>query len=301
MEEANCLITILTPTFNRRDKLPILFESLQKQTASGFQWLIIDDGSTDDTAEYVRSLLSDKFEISYHYKKNGGKHTALNYSHPYIKGEYVCIVDSDDYLVPDAVESMANLISKYGADETIACYSFQKGRKDGRALVKSVPKEPIVSNHIDFRLNGNRPGDCCEVEKTAVLKMFPFPEFEGEKFLSEGYLWVNIARQYNTVYVDKVVYICEYLEGGLTKSGRKMRLKSPKGGMETSNAFLSAKDKPRLNFKLTIKQMWLYICYGKLAGYSFSALKKKCNRKGLFVINYPAGLLLYIVWSFLYC
>lgn len=300
MDTGKYFLTILTPTYNRQDKLPILFESLQNQTVSGFQWLVIDDGSNDNTEDYVRGLRTDKFVIEYHRKENGGKHTALNYSHPYIKGDYVCIVDSDDYLTKDAIESISNLIQQYGKDEKIACYSFQKGGKNGEALVKNVPDKPVVSNHIDFRLNGNRPGDCCEVEKTSVFKEFPFPEFPGEKFISEGYLWVNIGLRYNTVYINKVIYMCEYLEGGLTNLGRKMRIKSPKGGMETCNAFLSAKDKPRLNLKLTLKQMWLYICYGKFAGCSFADMKEKCKRKILLIINYPAGLLMYRMWNALY-
>ena len=300
MDTGKYLLTILTPTYNRRDRLPALFESLQNQTVYGFQWLVIDDGSNDNTEDYIRGLRTDRFVIEYHRKENGGKHTALNYAHPYIKGDYVCIVDSDDYLTNDAVQSIFNLIKQYGANEEIACYSFQKGEKNGEAMVKNVPDEPVVSNHIDFRLNGNRPGDCCEVEKTSVFREFPFPEFPGEKFISEGYLWVNIGLKYNTVYINKVIYMCEYLEGGLTNSGRKMRIKSPKGGMETCNVFLSAKDKPRLNLKLTIKYLWLYICCGKFAGYSFSDMKEKCNRKGLLVINYPAGLLMYKLWSVLY-
>ena len=300
MDTCKCLLTILTPTYNRRDKLPILFESLQNQTVYGFQWLVIDDGSSDNTDEYIHGLKTDRFEIEYHCKENGGKHTALNYAHPYIKGEYVCIVDSDDYLTHDAVESISALIQQYRSDKSIACYSFQKGGKNGEPLVRNIPVKPVVSNHIEFRLNSNRPGDCCEVEKTSVFREFPFPEFPGEKFISEGYLWVNIGLHYNTVYVSKVIYMCEYLEGGLTNSGRKMRIKSPKGGMETSNAFLSAKDKPRLNMKLTLKQLWLYICYGKFAGYSFRDLHEKCNRKGLLVVNYPAGLLMYKLWSVLY-
>lgn len=300
MNTEKCFLTILTTTYNRRDKLPVLFESLKNQTVSGFQWLVIDDGSSDNTDEYIRELKSDRFVIEYHRKENGGKHTALNYAHPYIKGDYVCIVDSDDYLTADAVESISYLIRQYSTDETIACFSFQRGGKNGEALVKNVPDEPIVSNHIDFRLNGNRPGDCCEVEKTSVFRKFPFPEFPGEKFISEGYLWVNIGLHYNSVYVNRVIYICEYFEGGLTSSGRKMRMKSPKGSMETCNVFLSAKDKPRLNMKLTIKQLWLYICCGKYAGYSFKDMKEKCNRKGLLVINYPAGLLMYRLWRILY-
>ena len=294
-------LTVLTPTYNRKDRLPALYESLMKQTVKDFQWLIVDDGSTDDTSSYIYGFESAGFDIDYYYKPNGGKHTALNYSHPYIKGEYVCIVDSDDFLIPEAIEQILSLIDSYKDNDQIAVYSFQKGSAEDKALVRDMPDEPLVSDHISFRLNGNRLGDCFEIVKTCVFKEFPFPEFEGEKFVSEGYLWVNIGLKYKTVYCNKVIYICEYLEGGLTSSGRKMRVKSPLGGMEVCNLFLSVKKSPRLCMKVTIKQLLLYICFGKIAKLSYSDLYMKCNRRALFVLFYPAGWLMYRKWKKNYC
>ena len=99
-------ITVFTPTYNRAYILPKLYESLKKQTCMNFEWLIIDDGSTDDTSEVVKTFKTDKFPILYYYKKNGGKHTAMNYSHPYINGDLLFIVDSDDVLTNDAIETI---------------------------------------------------------------------------------------------------------------------------------------------------------------------------------------------------
>ena len=102
------LLTIITPTYNRADCLPLCWRSLCAQTVFDFQWLIVDDGSTDDTAAVVRDLQArtDRFSIDYVSKPNGGKHTALNASHPHIRGEYVTVLDSDDTLTPDAVETI---------------------------------------------------------------------------------------------------------------------------------------------------------------------------------------------------
>lgn len=301
MELMNVLLTILTPTFNRRNKLPQLFNSLEKQTVKGFQWLVIDDGSEDGTEEYIRSLHPVGYCIDYYRKQNGGKHTALNYSHEYIKGEFICIVDSDDYLLYDAVETISNSIKAFEYDRNIACLSFQKGRSPTEALVKKMPDKPVVSNHIDFRLNENRPGDCCEIVRTSVFKEFPFPEFPGERFISEGYLWINIGKKYKSVYFNKIIYICEYLSDGLTNSGRRMRVKSPLGGMATSNAFLSVKNKPKLRIKILIKQILLYICYGKIAGLSFNKMKRKCVKPFFMTLFYPFGILMYIFWRRKYC
>lgn len=297
---SSVLLTVITPTYNRSNEIRRLTESLMNQTIGGFQWLVIDDGSTDDTEAYFANLQVSKFEIEYHKKDNGGKHTALNYAHSFIKGDYVFIVDSDDYLIPDAIETVSRRIAEFKDNQRIACLSFQRGADSIRPLVE-FPNDVSISNHIDFRLNEKRPGDCAEVVRTDVFKEFPFPEFEGERFMSEGYLWVNIALHYDTVYIKKIIYICEYLPGGLTKSGSKLRIKSPLGRMENSNAFLSAKGMPRIRARIALKQVLLYICSGKFAGFKYADMRRKCNRPSMMTICYPMGLLLYVVWKWKYC
>ena len=100
-------VTVLTPTYNRGHLLGKLYDSLCRQTDKSFQWLIIDDGSVDNTEDVVKNFCAmNVLSIEYHKKNNGGKHTALNYSHSYIKGGYVVIVDSDDYLLPCAIEEI---------------------------------------------------------------------------------------------------------------------------------------------------------------------------------------------------
>lgn len=300
MSGDNCALTILTPTFNRRKELSKLVHSLDAQTVKGFQWLVIDDGSTDQTRDYIQSLHPVGYVIDYHYKVNGGKHTALNCAHPYIRGEYVCIVDSDDRLIPEAVAIICEAIRTYGGDSTIACLSFQRGRDASQPLVRGMPDRPVISNHIDYRLNGRRFGDCCEVVRAEVLKEFPFPEYPGERFVSEGIFWVQMGKKYRTVYDNRVIYICDYLEGGLTRSGRGMRLKSPLGGMATCNAFLSAKRDPALSMRLAVKKTWMYICYGKCAGFSYRQMKAQCERPGLMAFNYPIGIVLYRLFRWKY-
>lgn len=97
-------LTVLTPTYDRAYTLTRVYESLVKQTKQDFQWIIIDDGSSDGTEELIMSFPKTGFELEYHKKSNGGKHTALNYAHQFIKGEMVVIVDSDDYLTDDAAD-----------------------------------------------------------------------------------------------------------------------------------------------------------------------------------------------------
>lgn len=293
-------LTILTPSYNRAHCLQSLYESLEAQTNHDFQWLVIDDGSTDGTQELFKNLKSDSFFIEYHSKKNGGKHTAINYAHNYIKGEYTFIVDSDDTLTSNAVQEVLNVIEKYKKNKNIKIFSFLRGSNISDPFNKDFPDGEIVSNHIDFRLNANRPFDCAEIVESDIFCARKFPVFEAERFLGEGYLWTYWGFRYDTVYVNKVIYICAYLEGGLTKSGRSMRMKCPLGGMENSNTYLESCHDRRVNTKLLIKEVMLFICYGKLARKNIKQMYKQCHRKILLLFLYPLGVLLYYHWKRLY-
>lgn len=293
-------LTILTPTYNRSNTLPTLYKSLCNQTYQNFQWLVIDDGSSDETYLYFKNNLNDNFLIDYYYKPNGGKHTALNYSHKYIKGELVCIVDSDDWLLPDAVDTIIKEWQKYKNNKKIRGLTFQKGKSWNSAICDKFEDKSIISNHIDYRVNGKRKGDCCEVITTDTFKEFPFPEFKNEKFLGEGYLWNNIGFKYDIVYIKKIIYICDYLDGGLTKSGRILRLNCPLGGMENSKSFLKSDTNRKVNLKILIKESWLYVCYAKFAGYKYTEIIRTTPKKLFVSINYIFGLFLYFFWKHKY-
>ena len=292
-------LTILTPSYNRSREMGKLIESLKKQTNKNFQWLVIDDGSTDNTEKIFEGFNDQNtdFEVEYHKKTNGGKHTALNYAHPYIKGEWTCIVDSDDYLADNAVEEIVNAIKNYEHLNSICVISFLRGTNTTNPFNDNFPAEPTISNHIDFRINAKRGGDCCEVIRTNVLKEHPFPEYDGERFLGEGYLWNYTGFHYDTVYINKVIYICEYLEGGLTKSGRAMRIKCPYGGMANSNSFLEKSSTRKVKSSILHKEGMLFVCYGKFAGLSFFEIIERCRNRALAIIDYIPGVLLYHYWK----
>jgi len=258
-------LTILTPTYNRAKYLKRLYESLNEQTVKSFQWLVIDDGSTDETEETVHSFTKHTYLVNYKKKPNGGKHTALNYSHPYIKGEMVCIVDSDDWLLPNAVEEILKMKQKYFKTDSILMFVFLKGYSEKEAVCNTFPDGISISNRIDFIINAHRNGDCCEVVATDELTKYPFPEYADEKFLGEGYLWNRVGFKCKTAYINKVLYICEYLEGGLSKSGRRLRIKCPKGGMENCNSFFYSSDCNRIDKTVLRKEAILFVCYGKFA------------------------------------
>lgn len=255
-------LTILTPLYNRTEYIERMYESLSAQTRKDFQWLVVDDGSKVSSEEAFAKIAGKApFAVEYHYKENGGKHTALNFSHPYIKSDYVLILDSDDTLTPDAVETVCRYTEKYKDNNEVGIFSFLRGT-DAEHPLANFPKEEQLSDHITFRINENRPGDCCEVVRTDVFREFPFPVFGDERFLSEAHLWINSAKKYKTVYVKKVIYLNDYQPGGLTDAGHNMRRKYPLGGMYTQKLGL---DK-RFRFSYRAKRAILLLYYGRLAG-----------------------------------
>ncbi len=291
------MITILTPTYNRKENLKNLYRSLLRQTNQNFQWLIIDDGSSDNTKEIVESFNNNNFRIDYYYKKNGGKHTALNYSHQYIKGDWVFVVDSDDTLTENAIALVYEYIEKYGSRKDIGSFAFLKSDYSGKVLAPQLYKNDYISNVIDYRVNSNVKGDQAEVYRTEIFKRFKFPVFEGEKFLGEDYLHINAAYISNTVYVNRVIYLCEYMDGGLTKSGRKMRIQNPLGGMVHGSLYFSK----RFKFKYRVKGMMLYICYGLFAKKTLIELfKNSSDNKYLFLFSCPISFILNWFWRWKY-
>jgi len=290
-------LTILTPSYDRAGLLPKLYSSLNAQTIKDFQWLIIDDGSTDGTEDVVDRFVNEGYAIDYHKKANGGKHTALNYSHQYIRGAAVCIVDSDDRLLPDAVEKILARKKEYFNGKNVRSLTFLRGKTPNDPLCGNFPEGPEVSNHIEFRINGHRKGDCCEIIDTTVFKEFPFPEHPGERFLGEGYLWNNAGFKYDTVYIPEILYICEYLEGGLTRSGRSLRIRCPLGGMDNSNSFFGSGEGRTVDPKTLRKEAMLFVCYGKFAGLSRKDIIDRCKRKELAAKYYMLGWMLYVYWK----
>ena len=142
------LLTVLTPTYNRGKYLPRIYDSLKNQTNNNFKWVVVDDGSTDDTAKIFEDIEKDNsiLDISFYHKENGGKHTAINFAMPYVDSDLVLILDSDDYLTNDAVQLISDKWQQYKNDSNICGFSFLKGRNIGEPLTVWYPEDEFVSN-----------------------------------------------------------------------------------------------------------------------------------------------------------
>lgn len=286
------LLSIVTPTYNRAHLLKNCFASLQNQTDSDFEWIIVDDGSTDNTQEIVSTFQSDLFPVISVRKENGGKHTALNTAMEHVRGQYVLILDSDDMLTEDAVSLIRNKWKSYANDQNVAVLILLRGHSKADPLCTgTICDQP--TEMLRYKRRHIHSSDCCEVIRADVMRQFPFPVFENERFLSEGALWNRVALQYQCVYVNEVIYICEYLEGGLTKSGRGMRIRNPKGGMYSSKLNMH----PRNYFSRRVKNGLLYCCYGFFAGLSPRSILAETPYKLLVLLCLLPGWLLFLYWG----
>lgn len=215
-------LTIFTPTYNREKYLSRLYESLKKQKFKDFEWLIIDDESTDNTIELIKKFINEKneFQINFVRIEHGGKHRALNKAFDIAKGEYFFIVDSDDYIADDAVEKIYEWIEETRDIEYLAGFSglrrSESGISGGKPLVN---KQGWIDASNLERLKYQLLGEKAEVYRTEILRKHKFPEFENEYFVSEDVCWNAIAHEgYKLRWYNHVIYIFEYLDTGLTKS-----------------------------------------------------------------------------------
>lgn len=233
VEGRECMVTIFTPIYNRKHTIGKLYESLKRQTDRRFEWIVIDDGSTDDVEELIRQWEREEcdFPIRFRRVPNGGKHRAVNLGVGMAEHEAFFIVDSDDHLVPEAVEFVNLRFKEIEGDMRFAGISGLRGLTED-SPVGGWPK--FGADYVDAtnleRKKFHLLGDKAEVYKTSILKKFPFPCFEKENFLTEGIVWDRIAREgYQIRWFKKVIYLCAYLEDGLTRAGFRKFLDNPCG------------------------------------------------------------------------
>ncbi len=224
-------ITVFTPTYNRGYMIETLYKSLQRQTFTDFEWLVIDDGSSDHTEELVEKWLKEEngFSIRYYKVKNGGKHRAINKATDLAKGKLFFIVDSDDHLTEDALEQIINWEKTLPHEQRFCGVAGNRGKSKDDFIGTTFDGEYIDATSLE-RNKYNITGDKAEVFYTEVLKNYKFQEFDGESFITEATVWDRMAYDgFKIRWFNQTIYICDYLEDGLTKNIREIFAKNPLG------------------------------------------------------------------------
>lgn len=287
------IVTVLTPTFNRAHTLSKCYMSLNNQTNKNFEWIIVDDGSEDNTHQLVKTWIEESsIPIKYYYKHNGGKHTAVNHGISYADSDYILILDSDDILLDKAIETVIYYWNKYSSNKDIASVVFLKSYNNNGIVGDLFPYEEFISNPFECRQKYGVKGDKAETFKTSILKDYKYPEIPGEKFIGEGLVWNRIGKKYNSVYINKVIYMCEYLNDGLTSAGRLLRINNPLGGMLIHN---EGQVRPA-SVKSRIKNAIMYTTYGFFAKKKFNNILAESMSKYKTFLLLPISYCVYRYW-----
>lgn len=287
-------LTILTPVYNRKDTIERLFRSLLAQSNMEFEWLIVDDGSSDGLGDVV-ALFDAPFPIRYIYKENGGKHTALNVGINHINSPLTFIVDSDDWLTDHAVETVLLTHNSYNDRPDLCGYAFLRQFPNGKINGKLFVPNYLIASYLQARINAHDTmADKAEVFRTACLKEFPFPEFAGERFLGEDTVWMRMSRKYAMVHINCAIYVGNYLADGLTHNRRRNNISSPQGCMARATEFLAAD----VHFVYRLKAALQMLVYGKFAGCGMLSFALHSQHKALLLPLVPAAYILYLDWRF---
>lgn len=220
-------LTVFTPTYNRAYALPRLYKSLTEQTDKRFEWLVVDDGSTDETKRFIDDCINEgKIDIRYSYQENKGKMMAHNLGVELTQTELFTCVDSDDFLSEGCVEKVLNAAKGLESEIGILAFKYDVAGKKGVTKVNNNVKAFTLKDGYD--LYGLK-GDTMLIYKTEVIKKYGFPHFEGEKFVPEAYLYDLLDDEGKLLILRENLYMCEYLSDGYTASMARVLYNNPNG------------------------------------------------------------------------
>ena len=293
--------TVFTPTYNRKALLSRVCKCLENQTHRNFEWIIIDDGSTDGTEEEVRQLQSKTdIKIVYQWQPNQGKHMAINAVVKIAKGELIIICDSDDELVPNALERLKFYWDAFTLEDkrTVAGIFFLCKDQNGNMVGDKFPKDYQIMDLVGMSIAERIVGEKGAMLQTAILKMFPFPEDLNNCYVPEGTLWAKMAQNWKMCFINEPLRIYWLEERSDSLSLISTTVKNYPGSLYYHLCFLN------YNMRFFYKRPKLFMGeatrYTKLSlhlGINFSQQYfkiKPLSAKLLWICFIPLGYILYL-------
>lgn len=222
-------LTIFTPAYNRAHTIGRTYESLLMQTCMDFEWLVVDDGSSDNTQELVEGWMAEaKIPIRYIRQSNQGMHGAHNTAYRNIKTELNTCIDSDDFMPKDAVEKIINFWRAYGCDRYAGIIGLDQ-TVDGKIIGSEFPKDMKETTLQGYYAAGGS-GDKKLVYRTDLIKKYPeYPLFEGERYVGLAYKYMLIDRDYKLLTLNEPLVTVEYQLDGSSYNMYNQYWRNPKG------------------------------------------------------------------------
>ncbi|RIX52635.1 glycosyltransferase family 2 protein [Paenibacillus nanensis] len=282
-------LTVFTPTYNRAYCLGRLYESLKRQTSKDFEWLIIDDGSSDDTADLVRLWQSEQaVPIRYIYQDNQGMHGAHNTAYEHIETELNVCIDSDDYMPDRAVEIITSFWQNNRRDDVsgfVALDAYTDGRIIGTALPEGLESSTLFELYNRYGVKGDKK----LVYRSALTKQFPYPIFQDERYVGLAYKYFKLDERYPLLLLNEVLCHVEYMEDGSSRNMLKQYVRNPRGFAFYRLALMKS---PLASASFKLRQAIHYVSSCLLA--RNKRWLTESPAKGITLLAAPAGLLLYL-------
>ena len=280
--------TIFTPTYNRKDLLNNVYNCLKEQTYKNFEWIIVDDGSIDDTKKLVEKFINENIlNIKYYYVENGGKQRAYNYGVEKATGQLFICLDSDDKYVSNGLEVILKYWEKYENNKNIAGMGYLSMYENGKIIGTKFPENEMTESQFDIYNKYGVKGDKGLMFRTEIIKKYPFPVFQNEKFTTEAVVYNRISEKYKMVYINEKIEIKEYQNDGLTSKYNALLVRNPQG----QALYHNEKNRHNMKFFEKILNNAVYYKFCRISKYKFSKIWNESENKlfllmGIFIGEY---------------
>lgn len=283
--------TVFTASHNRAKLLQRVYDSLETQTFRSFEWIIVDDGSTDRTKEHIEGLQGrSSFPIILYSQSRSGKHVAMNKAVSMASGYLFVTLDSDDVLLPNSLERIKarwEAVSRYGNVSVAGIWGLCSDR-EGRLVGSKFPQDTLITTPLALKYKFQVTGDKCDAIKTSVRAEFLFPE-DTNLYCPLSLVWGRIGRKYRIACVNEVFQVVEYQAGGLSDAGQRKIYSAPKGYQKRYLELLVS-DWDELSGLAKVKSMIQYIRSSVNMGLQLKQQHKEIGRRRvLWVLTLPIG------------